>query len=176
MRQYWGRLGSASSSPSLAFPPLNGRYRVVRPLGAGASSRVFLVEDLHQARALRALKALAPSGDAALLRSEFAELSRLHHPNLAAVYEIDRVTAAGGDPAWGLERGTSFLTADFVDGVPADRAGDALPDAALREAFAVALATGAARALAFDSNEIWQSGPCRDKNSLKSIFKKLIHC
>jgi len=133
----------------LAFPPLNGRYRVVRPLGAGASSRVFLVEDLHQARALRALKALAPSGDAALLRSEFAELSRLHHPNLAAVYEIDRVTAAGGDPAWGLERGTSFLTADFVDGVPADRAADALPDAALRGAFAVALATGAARALAF---------------------------
>jgi transcriptional regulator with GAF, ATPase, and Fis domain len=122
---------------------------VLRPLGAGASSRVFLVEDLHAGRALRALKALARGGDAALLRSEFAELSCLHHPNLAAVHEIDRVTAAGGDPAWALERGASFLTADFIDGVPADQGADAMSDPTARGTFAIALATGAARALAF---------------------------
>ncbi|MBI2893286.1 MAG: sigma 54-interacting transcriptional regulator [Deltaproteobacteria bacterium] len=123
---------------------------MVRPLGRGSSGRVLLVEDLHHESRLLALKAIGPGADSALLRWEFSELAGLSHPNLARVFEIDRVTAAGGDLTTGLARGTAFFTAEFVPGRNADEAADALGDDLDRRGrFAVELGIGVARALAF---------------------------
>src|SRR3954452_10296058 len=77
-----------------------GRYRYVRGLGQGATGRVWLVEDTAAPSAardansstglLRALKWVDPA-HADRVRSELALLSRIAHPNLAAVHDLVRV-------------------------------------------------------------------------------------
>src|SRR5215210_316610 len=70
---------------------LGGRYRLIAPIGTGASAQVFLADDVKLRRRV-ALKVLHPalSDDQAFLRRFRAEAraaAALSHPNLMAVYD-----------------------------------------------------------------------------------------
>src|SRR6478672_9545555 len=70
---------------------LAGRYRLLTPIGAGASGRVYVADDVRLARRV-AVKVLhsALAEDAGFLRRFRAEAqvaASLHHPNIMAVYD-----------------------------------------------------------------------------------------
>ncbi len=82
---------------------LGGRYRLIAPIGTGASAQVFLADDVKLRRRV-ALKVLHPalSDDQAFLRRFRAEAraaAALSHPNLMAVYDW----SDEGDPYLVLE-------------------------------------------------------------------------
>jgi serine/threonine-protein kinase PknK len=95
------------STPML--PELGQRYVALRPLGRGGQGRVYLAADQRLAGRQVAVKLLAPGGQADLLQREFAFLSRLRHPGLAAVHDLG--VTASGEP---------YMVSDFVEGVPLD--------------------------------------------------------
>lgn len=90
---------------------VNGRYRVMRELGHGGMGIVYLVEDLHDHGKRLALKMLLP--DPANLHMmerfhvEFAGLSKLRHPNIAAACDFGRIAGTQ----------TCYFTSEFVTGV-----------------------------------------------------------
>ena len=97
---------------------LNERFAVMRPLGHGATSTVFEVKDLQTGEA-RAMKLLHPDGDEKLMRTEFARLSRLEHPRLVRVHDLDRIQLydpAGNGEALQFSPGRLFLILDLVMG------------------------------------------------------------
>ena len=97
-------------------PVVNGRYEVLAALGRGATSLVFKVLDLQTSEE-RALKVLQQTADEDLLRSEFARLSRLKHPNLVQVHDLDRNQqdlSLGPDHL--VRPGKLFLVMDLVAG------------------------------------------------------------
>src|SRR5829696_8781 len=70
---------------------LGGRYRLLTPLGSGASAHVYLADDVRLRRrvAVKVLHA-ALADDAGFLRRFRAEAqvaASLHHPNVMAVYD-----------------------------------------------------------------------------------------
>ena len=74
---------------------LLGRYRVDSKIGAGGMGEVYLGEDTRLGRPV-AIKVLAPRGtlDAGhrkRLKREATAMSRLNHPNIATVYDFNRV-------------------------------------------------------------------------------------
>jgi len=83
------------------------RYEVLKTLGVGSLGRVELVLDRQsgERRALKRLQALDPE-TVERLRNEFAALARLRHPGLVQVHDL----------------GPDFLTMEFLDGEPLDRA------------------------------------------------------
>ena len=86
---------------------LAGRYRLLAPIGAGASAQVFLAEDTRLRRRV-AVKLLHESyaGDEAFIRrfrSEAQTAAGLNHPNLLAVYD------------WGEDE-VPFLVTEFIGG------------------------------------------------------------
>src|SRR5882724_9567751 len=89
-------------------PEAIGRYRVVKPLGAGAMGAVYLAEDPLLKRRV-AVKIVQMAGAADQARARFsreAEISaKLNHPNVITVYDV------GEDPQCG-----PFLAIEFVDG------------------------------------------------------------
>src|SRR5215204_6905304 len=91
---------------------IDERYEVLRTLGLGSLGRVDLVLD-HQTNERRALKRLQAADPETIerLRNEFAALARLRHPRLVQVFDLGR--DAAGDP---------FLTMEYLDGEPLDRA------------------------------------------------------
>ncbi len=99
----------------MAGARLNHRYRVVRRLGEGSESAVFLVEDGAHGDARRALKVVTDLEPTLRerLAGEFRRLAGLRHPRLVRVHDLETVTAK----APGFALGTVFFTADFVDGV-----------------------------------------------------------
>ena len=86
---------------------LGGRYRLVAPVGTGASAQVFVADDTTLGRRV-AVKVLHPalSSDEAFLRRFRAEAraaAALSHPNLMAVYD------------WG-EDGEPYLVLEYLAG------------------------------------------------------------
>ena len=86
---------------------LAGRYRLVAPLGTGASGRVYAAWDVRLQRkvAVKVLHA-ALADDAGFLRRFGAEAqlaASLHHPNVVAVYD------------WGEDE-TPFMVLELLDG------------------------------------------------------------
>ncbi len=90
---------------------LNQRYTVVRPLGEGGMGSVYLVRDNALGGKLVALKLLRPDavdpGSVSRFKDEFRSMTRLHHPNLAEVYDFETLS---GD-------GRHFLTMEYVAGM-----------------------------------------------------------
>jgi beta-lactam-binding protein with PASTA domain/tRNA A-37 threonylcarbamoyl transferase component Bud32 len=87
---------------------LGSRYRLVAPIGTGASAHVFLADDVRLARRV-AVKVLHPAlaDDAAFLRRFRAEAraaAALNHPNVLAVYD------------WGEEADGPFIVTEFLGG------------------------------------------------------------
>jgi hypothetical protein len=103
---------------------VGGRYRVVRPLGAGGMGEVYEVERLADGRrlALKVVQGAATRDQLARLAREAQIAAHIDHPNLVAVLDVDFTTEHGlyfvmelveggtladqrahvGDPAWAL--------------------------------------------------------------------------
>ncbi len=86
---------------------LGGRYRLVAPIGMGASAQVYLADDVRLRRRV-ALKMLhdALAGDAEFLRRFRAEAraaAALSHPNVMAVYD------------WGDDE-VAFIVTEYLGG------------------------------------------------------------
>ncbi|MEO5679203.1 MAG: serine/threonine-protein kinase, partial [Acidimicrobiales bacterium] len=99
---------SAPSSPDLRGRILGGRYRLIAPLGGGASAAVFAAEDEVLCRQV-AVKVLHPAlaADRAFLRRFEAEArvaAALRHPNVLLVHD------------WGDDDGTPFLVTELLEG------------------------------------------------------------
>ncbi|HEX2041998.1 MAG TPA: PASTA domain-containing protein [Acidimicrobiales bacterium] len=87
---------------------LGGRYRLLAPIGTGASAHVFLADDVKLRRRV-AVKLLHPAlaDDGAFLRRFRAEAraaAALNHPNIMAVYD------------WGEEADGPYLVCEFLGG------------------------------------------------------------
>ncbi|MCZ8515142.1 serine/threonine-protein kinase [Paenibacillus filicis] len=97
---------------------LAGRYRLIRSLGCGGMSRVFLAEDLKLPGKLWAVKeayAGLQEGDRGIgeasrqleiLRREAETMSRLRHPNLPDIVDYVQAGAAG----------RMYLVMDYIEG------------------------------------------------------------
>jgi transcriptional regulator with GAF, ATPase, and Fis domain len=114
--------------------PAVERYRRLELLGEGGAGQVWLVEDRYRPGSRIALKLAAGAerrDDA--LRREFATLSRLRHPGLVEVYDLDR-----------SPDGATRFTLEYVDG-------DELPVAVARRGapFLLEMTAEALRVLAF---------------------------
>jgi serine/threonine protein kinase len=99
----------ASDDASTVIGETLGDYRIVRRLGAGGVSEVYLAEDSRLPRPV-AIKLLAPCWAAdhdslQRFRQEALAASALNHPNILTIYEID---------AW---HGRDFIVTEFVDGL-----------------------------------------------------------
>src|SRR6478735_2400677 len=87
---------------------LAGRYRLLAPIGAGASGRVYVADDVRLRRRV-AVKVLhgALAEDAGFLRrfrSEAQHAAALHHPHIVAVYD------------WGEDGGLPFMVLELLQG------------------------------------------------------------
>ena len=98
---------STNGTTDLAGRVLAGRYRLLAPIGTGASGRVYVAEDILLRRrvAVKVLHA-ALAEDAGFLRRFRAEAqvaASLHHPNIMAVYD------------WG-EDDVPFMVVELLEG------------------------------------------------------------
>ncbi len=87
---------------------LGGRYRLLAPIGTGASAHVFLADDVKLRRRV-AVKVLHPAlaDDEAFLRRFRAEAhaaAALNHPNVMSVYD------------WGEETDGPYLVCEYLGG------------------------------------------------------------
>ncbi len=87
---------------------LGDRYRLVTPLGTGASAHVYLADDVSLHRQV-AIKVLHPAlaGDRAFLkrfRAEAQAVAALNHPNILRVYD------------WGEEDAEPYLVLEYLAG------------------------------------------------------------
>jgi len=87
---------------------LGGRYRLIAPIGTGASAHVFLADDVTLRRRV-AVKILHPAlaDDEAFLRRFRAEAhaaAALNHPNIMSVYD------------WGEETDGPYLVSEYLAG------------------------------------------------------------
>ena len=89
-----------------------GRYRLVRPIGRGGISVVYLAHEVDGLKRELALKLLAPGLEAAGLarfEGEKNALARMNHPNIARILE-----------AGFTEVGQAFVAMEHIDGKPID--------------------------------------------------------
>lgn len=94
----------------MPFQIINNRYPIIKKLGEGGMGAVYLAEDqLYTGRHV-ALKTIRPevarSNIIDQFQREFEVMTRLHHPNLAQVYDF----GVNSDDQ------TYFLTMEYVDG------------------------------------------------------------
>jgi serine/threonine-protein kinase len=87
---------------------LSGRYRLIAPVGTGASAQVYLADDVRLRRRV-AVKVLhdALADDESFLRRFRAEAqaaAALNHPNILAVYD------------WGDDEGSPYLVTEYLAG------------------------------------------------------------
>ena len=122
---------------------LGGRYRLLSPLGSGASAQVYLADDVRLRR-LVAVKVLHPAlaDDESFLRrfrAEAQSAAALGHPHILAVFD------------WNGDDGAPFLVTEYLSGGSLR----AMLDAGHRLSTAQALVIGleAARALAHAHRE-----------------------
>ncbi|MBV9880246.1 MAG: serine/threonine protein kinase [Gemmatirosa sp.] len=97
-----------------------GAYRIVREVGRGGMSRVYLAERADGAFTQRvALKLLRPGLDSELdlgrFRAERQILATLSHPHIARLLDGGVTDAAAGG------EGAPYLVLEYVDGAPIDR-------------------------------------------------------
>jgi serine/threonine-protein kinase len=87
---------------------LSGRYRLIAPLGTGASAQVFLADDVRLRRrvAVKVLHAALADDETFLrrFRAEAQAAAALSHPNILAVFD------------WGDDDGTPYLVTEHLGG------------------------------------------------------------
>ncbi len=92
-----------------SVPASIGRFRLIRLLGKGSQSEVYLAHDPHLDRdvAIKTMKLTASSDQAANVQSLLVEartVSRMQHPNIVTLYDA------------GEHDGQPYLVFEFVDG------------------------------------------------------------
>ena len=102
-----------TSGADLAGRVLAGRYRLVAPVGLGASAQVYVADDVQLRRRV-AVKVLHPglAGDPTFLKRFQAEAqaaAALNHPNVMVVHDWGRDDAPGADPV-------PFLVTEYLAG------------------------------------------------------------
>ncbi|MDQ1517818.1 MAG: eukaryotic-like serine/threonine-protein kinase [Actinomycetota bacterium] len=105
-----------SGVADLAGRVLAGRYRLVAPIGTGASGRVYAAWDVRLQRkvAVKVLHA-ALAEDAGFLRRFGAEAqiaASLHHPNVVAVYDWGEDAVSTGTP----QPPAPFMVLELLEG------------------------------------------------------------
>lgn len=100
---------SATSTVNATAPVLIGRFRMIRLLGKGNQSEVYLAHDPHLDRevAIKTLQFASSTDQAANMSSLLAEaraVSRLQHPNIVTLFDA------------GEQAGQPYLVFEFVDG------------------------------------------------------------
>ena len=120
-----------------------GRYRILRKLGAGGQGEVYLAEHVHLGRheAIKVLREdVATDADfVSRFRREARATNRVQHPHIVGVYDFGR-----------LRDGRYFLAMEYVDGERLDHVIGGAPVGvrrALRIAVQLARALGHAHAL-----------------------------
>jgi serine/threonine-protein kinase len=97
-----------SRSTDLIGRVLSGRYRLIAPLGAGASAQVFLADDVRLKRrvAVKLLHAALADDETFLrrFRAEAQAAAALNHPNIVAVYD------------WGDDDGSPYIVTEYLGG------------------------------------------------------------
>ena len=87
---------------------LSGRYRLIAPIGTGASAQVFLADDVRLRRrvAVKVLHAALAEDDAFLrrFRAEAQAAAALNHPNIVAIYD------------WGDDDGAPYIVTEYLSG------------------------------------------------------------
>lgn len=116
-------IASGGPAPDQGMPERVGRYRIVKPLGAGAMGSVYLArdEELHRDVALKVPRQSA--GENRELAERFQREARaaatLQHPNICPVYDI------------GESDGIRYITMAYLQGRPLQaiaRSGRVLPE------------------------------------------------
>jgi tetratricopeptide (TPR) repeat protein len=105
---------TAVAADTPAHPLVNHRYAIIRRLGEGGSSEVFLVADIVRKNLRYAMKVLhgGDSGvDEQAFDNEVSTLVGLHHPHLVRVFDFGRVLHA---PASLI--GRRFIAMEYVEG------------------------------------------------------------
>ena len=131
--------------PNPAPPPARkiGRYQIVRELGSGATSKVFLAQDPFAGRQV-ALKLIVPEAlknaeDAAFYRNMFlneaALAGKLSHPHIAQIYDAV------------VEEEYSYIVMEYVEGGTLERF--CKPENLLEPAQVAEITFKCVRALAF---------------------------
>src|ERR1043165_4140058 len=89
--------GTVAPAGAETLPRRVGRYEVRSPLAAAGLATVYEARDpsLHRRVALKVVRA-RERGDGEALEREAQAMARLAHPNVVAVFEIDRA----GDEVW----------------------------------------------------------------------------
>lgn len=100
---------AAMSALTVTIGQTLGHYRILEKIGAGGMGTVYRAHDQRLDRDV-ALKVLPPSGlgngeARRLFRKEALALSRLNHPNIAAIYDFD------------FDAGVDFLVMELITGV-----------------------------------------------------------
>ena len=87
---------------------LSGRYRLIAPIGTGASAQVYLADDVRLRRrvAVKVLHAALAEDDAFLrrFRAEAQAAAALNHPNIVAVYDC------------GDDDGAPYIVTEYLSG------------------------------------------------------------
>ncbi len=87
---------------------LGGRYRLIAPVGTGASAQVYLADDVRLKRrvAVKLLHAGLVDDETFLrrFRAEAQAAAGLSHPNIVAVYD------------WGDDEGRPFIVTEYLSG------------------------------------------------------------
>jgi TonB family protein len=121
---------------------LGGRYRLVREIGRGGMGVVYLADGLvdHQRFAVKVLNPefLAHPDAIRVLREEARKCLAMRHPNIVAVYPLEREGEQYYLPMEYLEGKTvrELLDQDFARGVPLDQAWPIVKGAGAALAFA----------------------------------------
>jgi len=114
MRRRWGSSTAATDMPSARSKiGSDGRYTVLRRLGAGGMGDVFVARDERLGRevAVKFFKSLeqAPSSDVRRFEHEGVVLAGLRHPGLAQVFDT------------GIHDGVPFMVQELIPGQSLDR-------------------------------------------------------
>ena len=101
-------------TPARAFLPgdvVDARYRVVRRIGEGGMGMVYEIERLSDGRrmALKVLQAPRSGAELARLAREAEIASRINHPNVVGIKDVDVANS-----------GTLFVVMDLIDGPSLD--------------------------------------------------------
>jgi beta-lactam-binding protein with PASTA domain/serine/threonine protein kinase len=87
---------------------LSGRYRLIAPIGTGASAQVYLADDVRLRRrvAVKVLHAALAEDEAFLrrFRAEAQAAAALNHPHIVAVYD------------WGDDDGAPYIVTEYLGG------------------------------------------------------------
>jgi eukaryotic-like serine/threonine-protein kinase len=122
-----------------------GRYRIVRPIGAGGMGEVYLAHDMELERDI-ALKILGPEliGDSQRMQrfiQEAKTASALNHPNIITIYEVGQL------------EGTRFIVTEYIKGETLRRRMKRGP-LQLQECFEIAVQIASALAAAHEAKVV----------------------